>query len=233
LLEGALENGYRILGVEEWVSGEEVDPAAPVLALRHDVDQHPRSALAMARVERELGVRSSWYFRWRTADPAAIAVLRAEGCAVGLHYESLSRLALERGAQDAGAIDALVPEARASLREEIAAFARLHGPIRSICPHGDSRAPLARNARLARGRQAARLGVELDVNEAMRGRALARWLTDRSRPEGGWVDRARPLELLAARRTPILCVVHPNNWSSGPSLWLDRLRRTELDAPPA
>jgi hypothetical protein len=250
LLEGALENDYSVVGVEDWVAGRASEPEGPLLVLRHDVDQHPRSALSIARVERRLGLRSAWYFRWRTADPGVIASLREDGCTVGLHYETLSRLALEERAGTAEEIAALTPAALDTLREEILAFARLHGPIRSVCPHGDSRIPLARNSSLLKGRDATEFGVEFDVNEAMSGRGLACWLTDRSRAEGGWVGRAEPRELFAARRTPILCVVHPNNWSSGPSLWLDRLLaaalpksggggprlgplRTGLDAPPA
>jgi hypothetical protein len=243
LLEAALETGYRVLGVEEWVAGSHGEGSAPLLALRHDVDQHPRSALEMARIERRLEIRSSWYFRWRTADPRAVATLREDGCAVGLHYETLSRLALERGAREASEIAALAPAARAGLRAEVEAFARLHGPIRSVCPHGDSRLPLARNAELLRGRDASELGVEFDVNEAMRGRGLAGWLTDRTSAEGRWAG-SDPLDLFAARRSPLLCVIHPNNWASGPSLWLDRTLaaalpaagggplRTGRDAPP-
>lgn len=249
LLETALENGYRVLGVEEWVAGADSSPA-PLLALRHDVDQHPRSALEMARVERELGLRSAWYLRWRTADPRVIGALREAGCTVGFHYETLSRMALESGARSDAEVVALVPAARAGLQAEVAAFAGLYGPIRSICPHGDSRVPLARNAMLVKRREAGEFGVEFDVNEAMRGRGLASWLTDRTLPEGRWAGRAEPHALFAARRSPILCVVHPNNWSSGVSLWLDRALaavlpaagdggrprrplRTGVDAPPA
>jgi hypothetical protein len=249
LLETALDYGYRVLGVEQWLTGDS-EQAGPLLVLRHDVDQHPRSALEMAEVERELGIRSAWYFRWRTADRDTIAALRAEGCAVGLHYETLSRLALERGARTEAEIATLAPLARRVLREEITTFARLHGPIRSVCPHGDSRVPLVRNASLIAGHEAAEFGVDFDVNEAMRGCGLAHWLTDRSSGEGKWSDRTDPAELLSARLSPILCVVHPNNWSSGPSLWLDRILaamlpdsdngswprrplRTGSDAPPA
>jgi hypothetical protein len=249
LLEDALESGYAVIGVEQWVTADP-RPSGPLLVLRHDVDQHPRSALTMAGLERELGIRSAWYFRWRTADPSTIATLREEGCAVGFHYETLSRLALERGAQSAAEVGALIPQARRLLREEVASFVRLHGPIRTICPHGDSRVPLARNASLLEDRSAAELGLEHDVNEAMRGSGLAHWLTDRTKGEGGWAAGPRPAELFAARLSPILCVVHPNNWSSGPSLWLDRAMaavlpgrsdgrrsrgplRTGVDAPPA
>ncbi|HEU5142071.1 MAG TPA: hypothetical protein VFU04_02825, partial [Solirubrobacterales bacterium] len=121
MLEGALAQGYRALGVEQWLlesaAGESAGAEGrvadgPLLVLRHDVDQHPRSALAMAAVERELGIRSAWYFRWRTADARTVASLREDGCSVGLHYETLSRLALERGARSAAEVAELVPEAR-------------------------------------------------------------------------------------------------------------------------
>ncbi|HEU5142881.1 MAG TPA: hypothetical protein VFU04_06975, partial [Solirubrobacterales bacterium] len=89
------------------------------------------------------------------------------------------------------------------------------------------------NANLVKGEDAASFGVEHDVNEAMRGRGLAHWLTDRISGEGGWAAGPRPSELFDARLSPILCVVHPNNWSSGPSLWLDRVLRGSSDVPPA
>lgn len=232
LLEEALAHGYRAIGVEQWLR-EPAASDAPLLVLRHDVDQHPRSALAMAALERALGIRSAWYFRWRTADARTIAALREGGCVVGFHYETLSRLALAHNARTAPEVARLVPEARRELAAEIATFARLHGPINSICPHGDSRAPLARNAELVKGRGAASFGVEHDVNEAMRGRQLAHWLTDRISGEGGWAAGPRPAELFAARLSPILCVVHPNNWASGPSLWLDRVLRGASDVPPS
>ena len=230
LLETALEHGYRVIGVEEWVAGASED--GPLVALRHDVDQHPRSVLPMLAIERDLGLRSSWYFRWRTADAGVVRAAREAGGTVGFHYETLSRLALQSGARSPAQIDALLPRARSVLREEVAAFAALHGPLRSICPHGDSRLGMARNASLVQGRDPAEFGAEFDVNEAMRGRGLAHWLTDRSRGEGGWGDGAEPQQLLATGISPILCVVHPNNWSSGPSLWLDRVLAAALPAGP-
>jgi hypothetical protein len=44
-----------------------------------------------------------------------------------------------------------------------------------------------------------------------------------------------PLNLFVDHRSPILAVIHPNNWVSGPSLWCDRVlpgaRRTMSDTP--
>jgi hypothetical protein len=223
-LHSARGHGYRLVSVEAWVRNTS---EAPTLILRHDVDQHPRSALAMATADEELDARSSWYFRWRTAHPAVVQALRRSGFEVGLHYETLTRKALALRLTDAPGKD-LIEESRRDLRKEIAAFTRLFGPIRSVAPHGDSRVPGVNNAELLRGEACADYGIEFDGNEVLNGRGLAFWLTDRSAPEGHWKDGTIPDELFASQASPILCITHPNNWASGPSLWLDRGLRSVL-----
>lgn len=225
LLSHALELGYRIVSLERFVTDPR-DRAQPLLVLRHDVDQHPRSALKMAAIERALGTRSTWYFRWRTADPRVIRHLRADGFEVGLHYETLTRRLLERGPRPID--EALLDSCRAELRGEIESFARQFGAIRSICPHGDTRVPGVRNGLLLRGQSLTGFDGVFDCNESMHGRALGAWLTDRSAPRGGWGGGADPLALLDGRTTPILCVTHPNNWAAGLSLWLDRAAAASL-----
>lgn len=226
-LSSALEHGYRLVPLEAWVRREDDGDDDRVLIMRHDVDQHPRSALTMAEIESDLGVRSSWYFRWRTAHPDVIRELRERGFEVGLHYETLTRRALAGGDP---ASEELIAESRGELREEIAAFSRIFGPIRSAVPHGDSRVPGVRNSELLKGEDCSAYGIEFDGNEAMRGRGIAHWLTDRTTAEGRWKDGTDPEDLLADGESPILCLTHPNNWSSGPSLWIDRALRGVLPA---
>ena len=96
LLSKARRNGYSPISLESWIDGDH-DETAPLLVLRHDVDQDPKSALKMLEIEAEAGIRSTWYFRWRTAHPRVIARVRAEGGDIGLHYETLTRTMLERG----------------------------------------------------------------------------------------------------------------------------------------
>jgi hypothetical protein len=226
-LQLAREHGYRLVALEDWVLEGDREVTDLTLILRHDVDQHPRSALTMAGIEEELGVRSSWYFRWRTAHPVVIAAVKDRGFDVGLHYETLTRKALERTALG-GVDERLLDESRGDLRAEIAAFDRLFGPIRSAVPHGDSRVPGVHNGELLQNRDCGDYGIEFDGNEAMNGRNLAYWLTDRSSVEGGWREGVDPAELFASRATPVLCVTHPNNWASGLSLWMDRMLRAVL-----
>lgn len=231
LLRAALSLDYRVVALEDFL----FDPAARtgdrILILRHDVDQHPASALAAADIERRLGVRSTWYLRWRTADPGVVSALRAAGGTIGLHYETLTRRVLAERLAPGTDLTPLLPGAREELREEVRAFQDAFGPVRSLCAHGDSRVPWARNLTLLEGEDPADFGVRADANLEMRRHALAVWLTDRSAAEGSWNDGHDPLALLQAGCSPIQCLTHPNNWVSGAALWRDRLLAGVLPEP--
>jgi hypothetical protein len=235
LLKAALGFGYQAVTLESFLDGA-VDPGrGPVLILRHDVDQYPASALQMSDVETSLGLRSTWYLRWRTARPDVAEELRRRGGEIGFHYETLSRATLD-GTPLPDDPEERLRWGRERLREEIATFAALYGPIRSVAAHGDTRAPGVRNGDLLRGEDWTGYGVDYDANDAMRRHRLAAWVTDRSSAEGGWSGVGDPLDLLRAGESPILCLTHPNNWVSGPALWGDRLRaalRRVSDAPHA
>jgi hypothetical protein len=237
VLKAALGAGYRVIALEEFLDGAAQGVEEPLLILRHDVDQCSSAALTMSAIERDLGLRSTWYFRWRTADAEVIAEVRRRDGEVGLHYETLSREALETGGPGGERSAGQLAGARRRLREEIATFAELHGPIRSVAAHGDTRAPGVRNGDLLRDEQWSDYGIEYDANDAMRRHRLAAWLTDRSDADGGWSDGRDPFAMLAQRQTPILFLTHPNNWVSGATLWWDRLTAAPIggrrDRPPA
>lgn len=234
LLEHARRHGYRVISLERFAGDPPRGPTR-CLILRHDVDQHPRSALTMAAIEREAGVNSTWYFRWRTADPTVIKWLRSHGFEIGLHYETVTRRLRSLG-RGADALDeALIDSCRAELRAEIELFVHRFGPISSVCPHGDTRVPDVHNGLLLRDQPPEAFGGLIDSNEAMRGRELAAWMTDRSMPDGGWGGGVRPNVLLEQGTSPVLCLTHPNNWASGSGLLLDRLVGIALPGrlPPA
>lgn len=222
LIRSALQEGWTLVDFEQWIRAG--GPQGRVLIFRHDVDQHPATALRMARIETKHDVRSTWYFRWRTASPRAIAKVQELGGTIGLHYETLTRLVLERGLEADDIDAALVAEARDELAREVTAFAERFGPIRSIAAHGDTRVPGVSNQVLLEGLDAWQLGVQFDAGEALSRHRLGLWMTDRTSIEGRWKDGVDPQEVLRDTSDPVLCLTHPNNWCSGASLWSDRAR---------
>lgn len=103
----ALERSIgRSVRMDAYMSGE--CNSGPFYVLRHDIDRRPKRALAMARVESDLGVVSTYYVRMKPGVfiPEILREIARLGHEVGFHYESLSdargnhELALDYFAQD-------------------------------------------------------------------------------------------------------------------------------------
>jgi hypothetical protein len=229
-LRVAVSQGYAVVPLGRFLDEPAARESERVMILRHDVDQRPVSALESAGVERELGIASTWYFRWRTADPEVIAAVRAQGGEVGLHYETLTRRVLRDGLPEGDDTGPLLEACRDELRDEIRAFRRLFGRTDTIAAHGDTRVGAVRNLDLVDGPGPEAFGVRHDANLSLRAHRLGVWLTDRSAAEGGWAAGEDPHDLLARGVSPILCLTHPNNWVSGPALWRDRMLTAALPA---
>lgn len=62
------------------------------IVLRHDVDDLPQQSLLKAQIEKELGIRSTYYFRIvkESNAPEIIRQIAALGHEIGYHYEDLS-----------------------------------------------------------------------------------------------------------------------------------------------
>ncbi|MBO8161746.1 MAG: hypothetical protein H0Z24_08940 [Thermosipho sp. (in: Bacteria)] len=84
-----LQENYEIYTVEDYLLEK---PSKNFVILRHDVDRSPKNALKMAEVERELGIRSTYYFRYpHTFKPNIIKQISKMGHEIGYHYETLSK----------------------------------------------------------------------------------------------------------------------------------------------
>lgn len=90
IIEAALESGYRVCGISDWHNT--ADKSGRVLIVRHDVDRQPWNALTMAKVENELGVKTSYYFRALPCShvPEVITSIHSLGHECGYHYEDWS-----------------------------------------------------------------------------------------------------------------------------------------------
>ena len=88
LLHTLRDRGYRIHRVD--LAPEPGD--SKFIILRHDVDWLPLNALKMAKLESEMGIRSSYYFRTvpQSFDESVIREIFQMNHEVGYHYENLS-----------------------------------------------------------------------------------------------------------------------------------------------
>jgi len=88
-LRHLLTAGYQLVSVNESLNiiGEKKEN---IICLRHDVDYSSPATVAMAEIERQLGVKSTYYFRHSTKEKDVINKLKKMGHEISLHYETLA-----------------------------------------------------------------------------------------------------------------------------------------------
>ena len=85
-----LSSNYEIITFSDYLQKNYKDKA---VILRHDVDRQVKNALKIARLEQELGIRASYYFRYRKRvfKPGIIKEISSLGHEIGYHYEVLAK----------------------------------------------------------------------------------------------------------------------------------------------
>lgn len=132
LLQAFLDKGYAVQPFADFLANPD---NGKLVVLRHDVDRKPQNALATAKVEHELGIMASYYFRAvpESWDDALILEIAGLGHEIGYHYESLTTCrgdvdtAYEDFVKHLGELNALLSSSSLSNR---------CGSCRTICMHG-------------------------------------------------------------------------------------------------
>lgn len=88
LLKALQTQGFSFLSFSDFI----FNSSQRIVVLRHDVDSLPLNSFEFSRIQAEMGIRGSYYFRvvpgsW---DEAVIKEIAAMGHEVGYHYEDLS-----------------------------------------------------------------------------------------------------------------------------------------------
>lgn len=125
-----ISSGFVPLTIADYISMKHSStlPKKYVI-LRHDIDRRPSHALAMAELEAENDIHSTYYFRVPyTFDKAIIRKISALGHEIGFHYECLSKT---KG--DSAAAVKLFGEELAMLRD--------CAEVKTICMHGRPASP--------------------------------------------------------------------------------------------
>jgi hypothetical protein len=123
LWSALLELDYRPLSVSDYI-GFGRNETEKIAISRHDIDRKPLNALRVAEAEKELGIRSTYYFRYpHTFKKAIINEILDMGHEIGYHYEVLSKC------------NGDVKEAIKLFEYELNEF-RSVTDIKTICMHG-------------------------------------------------------------------------------------------------
>jgi hypothetical protein len=125
LCKAAADSQYAVLGVKSYLTMPNLPPK--FIILRHDVDRKPDKAVRMAEIEREYGLKSSYYFKYnrKVFQPNLIKKVADAGHEIGYHYETLDKA---RGDYE---------KAIQIFQEELKSFREIC-EVDTICMHGNS-----------------------------------------------------------------------------------------------
>ncbi len=219
LLLEARRRGYALVGVYEWWKRRQELADSRFVILRHDVDYDPQTAKAMAFIERLLGARSTFYFRWVTEERDAVEYVKRAGHEVGLHYETLALYCEAHNISRPDKVtEPVLARCRLLLKQEIARFEEAFGDIHSIASHGAERNRVLGipNSVLTSGQDLATFGVEVDAS-LLEGH-LQQLGIDVFTADSG--NRWKPMPVTAALRkgfAGIYVLMHPCWWR--PKQW--------------
>jgi len=92
LLNSLKKQNYQFITAEEFYYSK-YDKNRPFIIMRHDVDRRPNNSLKMAKIEKSMGIKATYYFRAipQTLKPKIIKEISTLGHEIGYHYESLSQ----------------------------------------------------------------------------------------------------------------------------------------------
>src|SRR5574344_733122 len=127
LLVTLKQAGCNFLCYEDYFRQKEQLPTKFVI-LRHDVDLKAINSLATAKIEAELSIQATYYFRVvpQSNQPEIIKAIAALGHEIGYHYEDMT------------ICDGNVSHALTHFKKQLAYF-RTFYPVKTICMHGAPR----------------------------------------------------------------------------------------------
>ena len=109
-----------------------------LLILRHDVDSDIETTRAMWRIERELGIKSSYFFRLSTVDLPLMREIEACGGSVGYHFEELATVAKRKGLKTREQVMEDLPYMRDPFERNLTELRdQTQLPLRFVASHGD------------------------------------------------------------------------------------------------
>jgi len=121
LLQEILASGYSFQTLQDFIS----NPEGSTVILRHDVDRLAENALVIAKIEKDAGIKASYYFRIvkESYDENIIRQIADMGHEIGYHYENLTTCG--------GDLRLSIDDFRLNLEK----LRKLY-PVKTICMHG-------------------------------------------------------------------------------------------------
>ncbi len=216
IIELALQQGYIVTSLLDWYE-HDFYTGKKVLILRHDVDYDAQGAFRMYEIEKSLGVKSTFYYRWYTVHPYTMAKIHSDGFEVSLHFETLATYCRNKKITQASQLtETHYEEAYQNLLNEIDTFEKEFWKIKTICSHGDQRNRLIGipNHVILQGKDLSRLGIYFETYDEPIKSLFDTYISDSSiKANHAWRYGVPPEHAIQNGNASICLLTHPQHWN--------------------
>lgn len=223
-LSVAKDHGYQLVRHQDAEGALATAGERPLFFLRHDIDSDVAIARTMFSIEKELGVRSTYYFRRCTADQGLMREILSFGSEVGYHYEELSGQIKAMGIRSREEVLPQLNATRELFLRNLKEFEFILGDkVHTVASHGDwaNRAIGVENTVLMNEDLRVAGGIRLEAYDELLAGRLSFRAADRMHSDL-W-QPSSPIEAIKALKPVILVLVHPRQWQRAP------LNRLQID----
>jgi len=137
-LEAIIGKNYTFQSFSEFLA----NPAERCIILRHDVDLRPEYSLRFAEIQKEIGIKGSYYFRIvpKSYDENIIKRIASLGHEIGYHYETMDEASskfIRQLADKSSKLnkDGLIDLAMELFMEHLERLRKI-ADIKTVCMHG-------------------------------------------------------------------------------------------------
>jgi hypothetical protein len=219
ILVAASDAGYQVISLRDYAR-RAYDANRPLFVLRHDVDHDASAARKMFDIEKEVGVRSSFYFRRKTFDATLMREIEAYGSEASLHFESVADFVKANAIKTKAELEA-VPEWKTRclrlLKSDLERFrALLDIPCETVASHGEYENILVDTPNNVLTEDTSvydELGIKLEAyNREMLERVNVYISDVPVEINGGYKYGTTPLEAIERKEAFVMFLTHPCHW---------------------
>ena len=212
-IQYAREKGYQVLSLEDFYKLSDKRQGKHFV-LRHDVDHPGLCTRKMFEVEKALGVKATYYFRFSTIDRELIEEMIDNGFDVGFHFETIADYAKEHNITNKNEID--MELMKQQLKEDIRRFEEIIGhKTFSCCSHGapENRQLGISNNSITEHADLSEFGLEFEAYN----KELYEFVDCHIMDSGllgnfGFSYADTPITAIDAGHSNIIFLTHPNHW---------------------
>lgn len=213
ILTRAQQADYNFIRLDQFskLLSDNAEIPQPFLILRHDIDTDAHSALKFCSIERELGIKATYFFRLRTWDNDIVKAIVDAGHEVGYHFEELAIFAKQKHLKKPHKVIIHKHQMLELLDSNLQAL-RTYYPINSLASHGDfaNRVLGIMNHTLTDDIDWRRkMGIEYEAYDEKITSAYNNHVSDSPYPVR--FKGAHPLSMIASRKS-FLFLTHPRWW---------------------